>query len=704
MGISIDTSKGVDIPDELLDQIIIKTSTLDKEELAIYEEASQLYQPNYQTIIQTSVLPLEPIDPSILATKVKYELEQKNVFVSTQTLPLIEEMCKLFNHNIHDKGSNYTTTAYVYPAQTGIGKSMTLQVYVSLLQEESSLIIVSKVEEALNYCRFINQLSQDSNYARCYYAISDENEKDPLRVYSYQLNNYRCIVITHNMFRNLNLKGKKLDEFKLYNGKQRDLVVIDEKLSFYQKYEISYKEIDTLVANVNTILEASPKAKNMAAKKREELTRFMYLIQRHMDYLRHHAILAISPTMVIPKSNFDALLLSHGLHFEKMIRRIKILLKMRINELFSELKNIGKLSNKSYEAATMNTVTKLFGAIKGIHQDWFVFYKSNYETKFFRIENIVNKLGPSIVLDATANINEFYKIANRYFGFVGYVPAKQIRKYENMTIFKAKGYNQSRSGIYKRKENEKLTEMASMYLSYAYHVLKSDSDKLLIICHKEFKDHLLTQSSDTRIVFTHWGNHVGRNDWSDCNKVMIIGWNYLNPLEHISNFYNAVSRVDEASYFINYDALKRFEMTQLADDLVQAVMRSKARIIATEDSDCHPTEVYLFYENKEENHAVLDIFESQFPGATIHPWIPQGIALKHKKSANEIMADRFIQHLSALETTHQTYLLTDLKKDLGVSASKTSYVVTSEYFKKELEKKGYLLKRSNGRSKHFVIK
>lgn len=52
MGISIDTSKGVDIPDELLDQIIIKTSTLDKEELAIYEEASQLYQPNYQTIIQ----------------------------------------------------------------------------------------------------------------------------------------------------------------------------------------------------------------------------------------------------------------------------------------------------------------------------------------------------------------------------------------------------------------------------------------------------------------------------------------------------------------------------------------------------------------------------------------------------------------------------------------------------------------------------
>ena len=191
MGISIDASKGVDIPDDLLDKIIIKTSTLDKKERAIYDEQSQLYQPHYQTILETDMMPLEPIEPTLLATKVKEQLELRDVFVSSKTLPIIEEMCRLFNFNIQDKGNGYTTTAYVYPAQTGIGKSITRQVYVSMLPKESSLIIVSKVEEALNYCKFINTLSRDENYARCYYSITDKNEKDPLRVYSYQLNQHR---------------------------------------------------------------------------------------------------------------------------------------------------------------------------------------------------------------------------------------------------------------------------------------------------------------------------------------------------------------------------------------------------------------------------------------------------------------------------------------------------------------------------------
>ena len=693
-------SNTVDNPD----MGIIKISSLNEEERAIFEEATKLYQPNYQTILQTANMPHTPINPSVFVEKVKEQLEQRNVFVSTKTLPLIEEMCKIFNYNIADKGGTYTVTSYAYPAQTGIGKSTALQVYVSMLQEESSLIIVSKVEEALSCCRFINTLSGNENYARCYYAITDENAKDSLRVYSYQLSNYRCIVMTHNMFRNLNQNSKKLDEFRLYNGQPRDLIVIDEKLSFYEKYEISFKQIEKLIATVTHLLQVSPSAQKLRPKKKDEIKLFMHLIKRHMQHKEKTVILAISPTVTIVKKDFDAMLLAQGLDFKKMIRRIKMLVNLRIKELFLELKNIGNISNASYESLIGSNVNKLFEEIKGLYKDWFVFYKSNYEKKFFRVENIVNKLGPSIVLDATASINEFYQIANRHFGFVGYIPAEQIRKYQNMTIFKAMSYKQSRSSIYKHKNKETTNNSAAMYLSYAYSVLTSPLDKMLIVCHKEFRNYLQAHCTDARIVFTHWGNHVGRNDWSDCNKVMIVGWNYLNPLEHISHFYNAVSRVDEAAYFINHDVLKTFELTQLADDLVQAVMRSKARIIASEDSDCHPTEVYLFYENKEESHRVLDIFESQFPQANIQRWTPKGMVQVSKKTALEKAADECIHYLSAKAIDHQTYLLTDLRKALDLSATKVSLILGSDYFKEALAEKDYMLKLSNGKSKHFVLK
>lgn len=693
------------------EQILKDDTTLDtdvtimtEEEMEIFQEEKELYQPHYQTILKTDMMPLEPIEPTLLATKVKEQLELRNVFVSSKTLPIIEEMCRLFNFNIQDKSKGYTTTAYVYPAQTGIGKSITLQVYVSMLTKESSLIVVSKVEEALNYCKFINTLSEDENYARCYYSITDKNAKDPLRVHSYQLNQYRCIVMTHNMFRNLNQNSKKLDEFKLYNAEQRDLVVIDEKLSFYEKYEISFRQIEKLIGVIENILESTALGQKLKAKKKEQIKLFIRLMKIHMKRYEKAIDLEVKPTKMIIKEDLDAMLLEHGLDFQKVIRRIAMLIRLRTKELFAELKTIGNNSNTNYEQTIANNAKRPFDEIKGMYKDWFVFYKSNYEKKFFRVENIVNQLGPSIVLDATASINEFYQIANRYWGFVGFVPAEQIRKYENMTVYKATGFNQSRSGIYKNKDENFINKTASMYLSYVHRILASSSDKLLIICHKEFKDYLQAQSSDARIVFTNWGNHVGRNDWSDCNKVMIIGWNYLNPLEHISHFCNAVGRVDEASYFINHTVLKAFEVTQLADDLVQAVMRSKARIIATEDSDCHPTEVYLFYQNNADSARVLQIFESQFPQATIVDWEPKGLPRFSRKTAIEKTADDCIHYLSSIEATHQTCLLSTLKKELGISASKTSYVLASDYFKEELDKKGYLLKHTNGKSKHFILK
>lgn len=93
------------------------------------------------------------------------------------------------------------------------------------------------IDQADHLMPSINQLSGNPDYARCYYAITDKNKDDPMRVEVLALKNYRCIVITHNMFRRIDgFDG--IEHFSHYNDKLRDFVSIDEKLSFFESYKL----------------------------------------------------------------------------------------------------------------------------------------------------------------------------------------------------------------------------------------------------------------------------------------------------------------------------------------------------------------------------------------------------------------------------------------------------------------------------------
>lgn len=229
-------------------EIEIEQNAIAEAQMEAFEEEQEdrrqltdLYQPRHQAIYSPDTMPETPVRPIDLVAEVTTILASKGVTISSDTPKMIEDICKVFNFIIHINIQK-VEKSFVYPAQTGSGKSLSLQVYTSMLKEHSSLIIVSKVSEAIKYCEFINEKSNNPNYARCYYAISLENPSNPLRSIRKQLCEYRCIVVTHSMFKQIN-KKIDVDTFKLYGEKQRDFVAIDESLSFYEEFRVSRHNI-----------------------------------------------------------------------------------------------------------------------------------------------------------------------------------------------------------------------------------------------------------------------------------------------------------------------------------------------------------------------------------------------------------------------------------------------------------------------------
>lgn len=811
----------------------VYTSYIDQYINHVNDEPLGLYHKNNQTVLDPVTMPDLPVDPMLFVAKVKSELEANSVFVSDAIPDLLEKMCRLFNFSINpNKKLPRTLKNLVFPAQTGIGKSVSVQVYVSMLTEHSSLIVVSKVEEAINYCEYINKLSGNQNLARCYYAITDKNKDEALRVDFYQLSQYPCIVITHNMFRRVN-GFTDVKHFSMYKKKRRDFISIDEKLSFHQTFQMSFRELEQLIDNVDSAINQVAQLDNVptshdALASLDDFKQLLLfkedkivtndtsiVIQQALSQDVINKLKVIGETVTFSKlshasktplklirlKNKDAvetLLRSEGVSVQTRKRNvigissrdieevgatihkgvasyyserfvppiancladddpssafnfkctckdsfdcscgiamdydnlteadiakiskvqsgrneqfglelvssiIKVMLKVRVDETLAILERLGANKNSTYRQNTLNAINDKLDALSYFCKNSFLLYKANDRKTLLATETIVNQLGLSVVLDATAQFNEYYQLANRFQGHVGFMKAPQIRQYQNLTIHKAKGFNQSRSALYRDKTTEELSGIAKSYATYALNTLDKN-DKMLIICHKDFVSPLKKEVDDTRVLFTHWGNHIGRNDWSHCNKVMLIGWNYLPPSEHVATINAALESVLLTSRHLDNELIETFTISQLADDIVQGLMRSQARVIATEESDCKPTDFYVFYKDDSISNQVLDIVEAQFPLSTIVDWTPDGILLPKNKSKRDLKDDEVIAFLVNKAKDHETYLRKDLEKALSINKSTMGRIILRENFKSQMEKHGIDYRNKDGKSQQFILK
>jgi hypothetical protein len=158
------------------------------------------------------------------------------------------------------------------------------------------------------------------------------------------------------------------------------------------------------------------------------------------------------------------------------------------------------------------------------------------------------------------------------------------------------------------------------------------------------------------------------------------------------------------SRHLDDDLLESFEVSQLADDIVQGLMRSQARIIATDDSDCNPTSFYVFYKDDNKSKKVLDLVESQFRLADLVDWVPTGTSLPKRKGKAQQKADLVIDLLIKKSQGHETYLRKDVETALSINKSTMTRLVASQHFRDELDKHGFVSVDTVPKAHYFLLK
>ena len=326
----------------------------------------------------------------------------------------------------------------------------------------------------------------------------------------------------------------------------------------------------------------------------------------------------------------------------------------------------------------------------------FYYFRSGKNKLLISTNSMRQELGSMVVLDATASVNEIYNTLTYCNHMTSmHIETTDPRIYTNLTINVASGYYQSKSSIMAKDKD--MSQEAKKYLSVAGNILGSD-DKLLIVSHKAFRTILETQSYDDRIVFTHWGDHVGKNNWSDCNKIMLIGWYYLRDSTHYNNLVNAVGNQTNVSEVEYFDTIKDYRETQLADDLVQAIMRCSARKTIDIDGDCSISEVYLFRPDNQEGKAVIDIVIGEFRGAIVNEWLPKELESIKKNSKSHNNVGILLQYLESKSKSFTDVSRQTIIDETSLGKNQLTRIMKDEYFLHSLASLGFEKFKYNGKS------
>ena len=691
---------------------------------------------NPQRFLSTADLPVQPIDPGILRQNVISILSKTNTIPVKMPI-MIEEVCKGFNHCIQlnqpssantIKPTYYEPSTLIFSPKTGSGKSLIGKTFASMLPSKyKSLIVVPRVDDAIDFCNDINTLSQKPDKARCCYTITSQNPQNPMRVPIQVIDQYDCIVITHALYKIL------CSNFLDYSFSKRDLIVVDERIDMSKNYivnEVNLVALINALEGINTYTQAPFTLDKSISALQDLHTVFVQLHNKakshnvdtlFIEYEQSPILFKMHPTTPIKKhsiiinEDYQTILLEKA---HKSKSKKKITLKFPLNNSYNFRNMLSILQEQkryvlrfavplaSSQKISMNhlidSIEELIDNILKLQENHIIFHRSGSTGKLIVKKQIPQSFGTHIVLDATAEVNKLYEDMSFHNDNCFHYQTTDPRIYKNLTINTAQGFNQGKSSIYENLAPSQITNEANNYLSLANSLLSSN-DKMLIISFKEFVRYLKSNNTNNNIEFTHWGNHIGKNNWSHCNKVMIIGWNYLPSVEHRSSLYASSNTVYSAVDNFCTNSNLEYSETRLADDLVQGSMRGSARKIIDIQGNCRKSEVYLFCPLNKHGSRVVEYYKSQFKDAHINEsWQPKFTSTQaQRKLTNE---DKVVNYLTT-QNLHvgQTIDFKTIQKSLSISETSFSKLPAKPRLSNYMKANNIEIQKA-GRRKYFVKK
>ena len=285
---------------------------------------------------------------------------------------------------------------------------------------------------------------------------------------------------------------------------------------------------------------------------------------------------------------------------------------------------------------------------------------------------------PSVILDATADVSPYWKAFGTKIERVDIPPG--VRNYRNVTAHLC----HTTGGIGTGVTNGKLgkTRLAAI-LKFFEKDFKKTGDKLRVLlcmpkdlkleCLPTLKDGITAKSIPSYmedLKVGHWGALDGRNEFKDCNAVVVMSWFYPPKTFAIDLLFSTASQTQRTDEFLKStkELQKDIEFGHVLTSVIQGVNRVRCRSVINKDGDCKPTQIFLLMpeENKSEAQDMKAALGREMPGMVFADWD----VLPKPKGGRVSHAQRFVEHLRVLPAGEYRFAALMDKLTVAVSGRK----------------------------------
>jgi hypothetical protein len=251
---------------------------------------------------------------------------------------------------------------------------------------------------------------------------------------------------------------------------------------------------------------------------------------------------------------------------------------------------------------------------------WAYYYRKGKEDTFNSSQLLIPQDIPGpVVLDATASQNFLWKLLGSR-AEIAQVPSG-TRTYANVRLHVAWG-----SGLGKTKMMERGKIRLPRLLANLEETLSPDR-KVLLCVHKRI-EHLAKSYAPGFAGYkvAHWGAIDGRNDWQDCDTVVVFGLSYRDQVWATNTFFALQGLQDndwleQPSWGRYSDVRREMQRRQMTVSVIQAVNRVRCRRVIDGNGNCPPTDVFIVLPKRTDGDAILGHLQEEMPGVVVVPWV-----------------------------------------------------------------------------------
>lgn len=267
-----------------------------------------------------------------------------------------------------------------------------------------------------------------------------------------------------------------------------------------------------------------------------------------------------------------------------------------------------------------------------------------------------------IVLDATASIDPRYglmlntmKIIQRPAG---------IRAYNNVTLNVSRGHSVGKDHIAKNIAKDWPILWGELETRLA-------GKHVLVCAHKcalgTISGYGLAKG---HVHFANWGALDGKNDWNECDTLVLYGLPYLDDIVPAQIFMaHQGPQTDDwfagiRRYGDHTDIRSALNDGFIAASVVQAVNRVRCRKPIDAIGNCAPTDIFLLLPNGRVGETTLQALKQQMPGIRVVNWYAPATKRKARKVPTETKLTAFFK-----EAAHGSYIKSEIANKLHINIS-----------------------------------